>query len=63
MTGFKDSTEAWLDAQMQYLNPWMQMSKQGTIWTGGQSPLSRSGYSVPGVRPVPGPNPCSSGPV
>jgi hypothetical protein len=60
MTGFNYSTEAWLDAQKQYLNLWMQMSKQGMGWTGSQSPLSRSGDSVPGVRPVPGPSPCSS---
>jgi class III poly(R)-hydroxyalkanoic acid synthase PhaE subunit len=49
MTGFKDSTEAWskawLDAQKQYLNTWMQMSKQGTGWPGSQSPLPWSGAS------------------
>jgi poly[(R)-3-hydroxyalkanoate] polymerase subunit PhaE len=44
MTGITDSTEAWakvwLDAQKQYLNSWMQMSKQGGSWPGSQFPFT-----------------------
>jgi class III poly(R)-hydroxyalkanoic acid synthase PhaE subunit len=42
MTGFKDSTEtwarAWLDAQKQYMDTWMQMTQAGKSWPGTQHP-------------------------
>lgn len=45
MTGFKDSTGSWLDAQKQYLDTWMQMAKHGTGWTTSQS-LNRAHAAV-----------------
>jgi class III poly(R)-hydroxyalkanoic acid synthase PhaE subunit len=47
MTGFKEMTEAWskvwMDAQKQYLDSWMQLSKQGGQWPGIQAPFAPGG--------------------
>jgi class III poly(R)-hydroxyalkanoic acid synthase PhaE subunit len=50
MAGFKEMTDAWskvwTDAQKQYLDAWMQLSRPGGEWPGIQAPFAPAGVGA-----------------